>query len=550
MKIILNSLLVLVAAAIGLAIGFVWRNSRPISPPEELPAMAMGSEQKALARISTKPAIPHNVDSPLARQLERDLSMSAGVTRWLYWMEALEKATPADFPGLIRLTKGNYTATRFVAARWAETAPRHMFDTLVAEIRSGSLPEYDLTSVLLDDWPKRDPDAAIAALNEIENFGMRDSWRNQVAYGLVEKDIERALRLWPAWNLEMGFGDRGLRAVAKWTATDPRHAAEFMLGQPAGYYSRAITETVGTQWAKMDPANAMAFAAEKPGELGSALGTGAIKEWGERNLQQAAEWLGRTDARARNRFSPAFVEAWAKQDATSALSWCEANLSGPTLSDAVGGALRGAADKNIANAATLVAGMNPSPARAEAALAVAEKWFPRLASDKSVPTAAVAWLAGLDADSSKRVVTEVMWEWATSDPKSMAEFLPGISTDKVPPFAYELLARQMAQKNPIEALEWTSRVPEERGLSAGSAAFGEWHRAQRESAMKWLDSLSQTDPRREPFFDGAIRALAYDSQASEQLAAMNPAQRATARRVIETMKIAEDRRVRLLGALK
>src|SRR5687768_544432 len=64
MKIIFNSLLVLIAAAIGLAIGFAWRNSRPISQPEALPVMPMRSEPQALARISTKPALPHNADSP------------------------------------------------------------------------------------------------------------------------------------------------------------------------------------------------------------------------------------------------------------------------------------------------------------------------------------------------------------------------------------------------------------------------------------------------------------------------------------------------------
>src|SRR5688572_25946439 len=31
-------------------------------------------------------------DSPLATGLARDLSMSEGVTRWLYWLEAIEKA--------------------------------------------------------------------------------------------------------------------------------------------------------------------------------------------------------------------------------------------------------------------------------------------------------------------------------------------------------------------------------------------------------------------------------------------------------------------------
>jgi hypothetical protein len=87
-------------------------------------------------------------------------------------------------------------------------------------------------------------------------------------------------------------------------------------------------------------------------------------------------------------------------------------------------------------------------------------------------------------------------------------------------------------------------------MSAGSAAFGEWRIAQPDAAMKWWNDLAPDDPRRQPFFESAIRSLAYHWQATEQLAAMNQADRAAARRVIETMTLAEDRRARLLDALK
>ena len=33
--------------------------------------------------------------------------MSSGVTRWLYWLEAMEKASASDFPRLFRLAEGN-----------------------------------------------------------------------------------------------------------------------------------------------------------------------------------------------------------------------------------------------------------------------------------------------------------------------------------------------------------------------------------------------------------------------------------------------------------
>ena len=98
--------------------------------------------------------------------------MSSGVTRWLYWLEAIEKAVPVDFPPLLRLARGNAAATRLVSDRWIELYPRHVFDTIVAASKEGDgFGARDLAYQLFEEWPKRDPDAAIAALNQPGNFG-------------------------------------------------------------------------------------------------------------------------------------------------------------------------------------------------------------------------------------------------------------------------------------------------------------------------------------------------------------------------------------------
>jgi len=57
--------------------------------------------------------------------------------------------------------------------------------------------------------------------------------------------------------------------------------------------------------------------------------------------------------------------------------------------------------------------------------------------------------------------------------------------------------------------------------------------------MQWLRELPSTDARRRPFFQNAVRSLAYDPQAAEQFAAMTAADRAAARSVIETMSLCE-----------
>jgi hypothetical protein len=548
MKIVVNSLLILVAAAIGLGLGFLLRgSSQPqnviIGPdhPATISKPLSALRQNSLPRID---------DSPLATKLARDLSMSTGVTRWLYWLEALDKAQPADFPRLVRLAQTNGIALRFVTARWAEVAPRHMFDTIVASFkRADGLPADELANTLLAEWPKRDPDAAIAALNEAEDFGGRNHWRFDVAYAMVEKDIERSLKLMSQWGTDVGFGPSGDRAVAKWARADPRHAAEFvMTHRQTGHVGRGIMEEIGKVWGQVDSASALDFATTRTDALARTLGEAALKEWSARDLNAAADWLASADSFTRNRMSSAFVEVWAKEDAASALSWCQENLSGLSLNSAVASVVKGTAEKDLIGAAALVASMEPSSARAEAARAISRKLFPELSSNKKITPEAIAWLANLDANSMRRVTDEISWGWATSDPTTMAAFLSTADPDAISPHAYHVLARQLATRRPSEALEWASQLPGDKSLVAGGEAFSEWRSFQPEAATKWLHALPKNDARREPYFKRAIETLAYHPQAPEQLAAMTQAERATAAPILAAMKLPPDRRARLLEA--
>src|SRR5947207_14801210 len=120
----------------------------------------------------------------------------------------------------------------------------------------------------------------------------------------------------------------------------------------------------------------MYFASAKPSSLDTALANIVLKSWSAQNIQQASDWLAESDAITRHRLSPAFVEAWAKVDPTNALAWCESNLTGSSLAQTVGNIVNGAAERDVMAAAAFVASMKLSPARAEAAAAVARNWFP------------------------------------------------------------------------------------------------------------------------------------------------------------------------------
>ncbi len=557
MKLALNVVVIMVAAALGLSAGLFLRSKRQSQSPQPRVATPAAQAVRPTLKSSDTARTSAKDDSPLATQLEKDLASYSGVIRWLHWVEAVEKAAPADFPRLARLAQDNPAALQLVAARWAEIAPRHFLERLVAAAKEGRGPVQQLARVLFQEWPKRDPEGAIAALSDSGNGGVSRDWRDQVATTIINQDIERGLRLFSEWHIGdyMPFYDeRG--PVPQWAAADPRHAAQVALQYASGYLTRGVMKVIGEEWAKTDPAAALEFSASTGGQLGGILGTAALKTWAERNLNEAADWLAGADDPTRNRLSPGFVEAWAKTDAAGALAWCQENLSGSSLPRAVAAAVQGAGVSQVATAAALIAAMEPSPARAEGALTVAREWFPMLggmagpSGSQTVGPQTVAWLATLDPISIKRVLDEETWSWATSDPSSMADFLLGITNQAIGTWPYTCLGRQMARRNPAAALDWAVRLPDSLAKAAGSEAYAEWRSSQPEAATQWLNGLLADDPRREPFFQSAIRELAYNPQALEQLAAMAPQERAAARAVIENMtSLPADRRSRLLAGL-
>src|SRR5262249_34109138 len=104
-----------------------------------------------------------------------------------------------------------------------------------------------------------------------------------------------------------------------------------------------------------------------------------------------------------------FLETWASQDASAALTWSEDNLVGTRLNEAVSAVVRGAVQKDVTGAAAMVAEMQPGPARAEAAGIVAQKWFPEYMSTEPVKPELVKWLSGLDQDSIRSVLNQTCW---------------------------------------------------------------------------------------------------------------------------------------------
>lgn len=544
MRVIKQFAIFLLIASLATSAGYLLRKSQIHSASTNIAAPQTISNTVAPKNASPKSA-RKETKTLLVAKFEADLARSSGVTRLLRWIEAVDQAGPADFPSLFAMAGDKQELVQLIATRWAEKDPRGFFAEL---FRLGKQGRYlwEAGNVLFAAWAQTDMDGMLAAVDELDNSSSMSQWHQQAVNQVFPKDPEKGLSLMSRWHIENYIPFSNNDGIAAWAAKNPQHAAEVALTNPAGAATRSVMEIVGREWAKTDPAAALAFAQSNKNQFSALMADTAFSQWSDQNLKQAADWLANASPSTRDELSGKFVQSWAKSDLVGAFQWAQANLSGPTLTHAIGSAMQAAADKDVVAAADIVQSMDPSTARAEAAASVARKWFPDSFSGKKPPDEAVQWLDELDPDSTQRAVSEVSWQWAEGDPQGMAAFLKNSTSDQIPSWVYSNVARNLARNDPAAAMDWSNSLPSRYSNDVGTQAFTEWRNSQPQAASEWLAHLPADDPRRTTFLQNAISDWATDPNKAEQLArfaAINPS---AAEQMVKALPIAEDRRAAAL----
>ncbi len=518
-----RSLLIVLSAIAGLLAGFALRALRQQHGATAANS-SIANSSSAQAGTHANTGYPnHREANALATKLKSELAVSDGVTRWLLWITAVEKATPKDFPHLARMAKDIPGAVAILGARWLEADPQGLFEACMSG--DAGFPREELGDLLFREWPKKDPEAVLAVLKATPLLPM--GWQFQSLETLFALRPEQALITMSELRIS-SFGP-GMGGVEKWIAADPRHAAEVALAHPCGFATAQVLMSLGTQWAKSDPQGALAFAATQNTTSGRQLANLLIKKWVENDPDKASDWFAKVDDGTSRRLLPSFVEAWGKQDANSALQWCLANTKGGRQFDLIASLVKGSLQKSPDDAAALVAGMEPSAARSKAAAAFAEAvlhqgWWPNMVTqtpDGKAKPEAIAWLQQLDPAARKEAISTITWSWSEHDPQGFIEFLRSPAGQAAGPEAMATAATALVRKQPLEAMALANEVPEAGRQDALMETFSNWNRYQPEAAMDWLRKLPASDARRETFLLGVVRE-AVPSEAFANNAAASP----------------------------
>lgn len=562
-----RSFIIGASALLGLTAGFALR---AWSPAPDAADAAAGRTGPA-ATPGAPPKLARAAVSLLAEQTQANLSLTGGVTRWLHWMTAVEKAGPEDFPALARLAKGLPGALNMLAARWIDRDPQGMFAAcLHASGASADFPAAELAQRLMQEWPKRDPEAVLAVLKAHPNLS--GGWQFTALNALFELRPEQALITMSALGIH-NYGPN-IKGVAAWAAANPRHAAEVALAHPAGYASERVLEAIAKEWAKSDPSGALAFSLRQESAGGRDMAGHVLREWMGKDLGAARQWLSAADDSARERLLPAFVEMWGKDDPANALQWCLASTAGSLRQEVVRSLIKGAAAQDLTAAAGLVAGMEPSPLRSDAAstfadMARSKGWFPQsfgFGPEIAAATPeALAWLRQLDPDARRTTLISLSWSWAGGNPRDFAAFLQTKAGRDAPPHSWGIVARGLVRENPQEALEWAANAPEASRTEALSTTFHHWTASQPQAALSWLRELPASDPRRLAFYEGALGSLMPLSsfQNTPEIGSLEPLREArekfvrelasdpaAARQTLRELKLSDSDRTRLAALLR
>jgi hypothetical protein len=560
------------SAAAGLAVGFVL--NAVVSRNDRL-GVSKGEGGIRHADISQKsPSGTGNaIDSPLAAVLQARLSEVDGPAQWLEWMAALEKAGPADFPALARLAKDLPGALNLLASRWIGRDAGGLFELCRNPGRAGAdLPMEELSRLLMESWPARDPDAVVSALRKYPVLS--SSLKIPALTGLFPVRTEEAVRLMREPNVDAA-PPGSLEAVRKWAAADPRHAVEVLISTASGYASEQFLEEAGRVWAGVDPAAALAFADQSKHPDAHLLAKGAMGQWAEADLPAASAWLAGASVQERERLLPAFVASWAKKDASAALDWGFENSPPADHFRLVWELFQGDALRDPAVAAAQAAGLEDESGRVNAAMTFAQKatlgsgswWLDSSAGGAVLTPEAAAWLGGLDEKSREAVVRQLSrGEWGRHSPESFAAFL--LTPDAGTPGEETLTAAggNFVRMQPAEALAWAAKTPEATREAVVAGTFQEWNRLQPDAAMDWLARQPADDPQRRSLYLGAVRKLvpysAYglgsedDSplgpprEAPAKLAGLLATDPAAAREAIGRLNFTTEERANILNRLR
>lgn len=523
--------LLFLSVALGFGLGLALRKPLGVSRDSSTTMAGVGDVPASASPGSEALVRPR---SGKTRTTRRALEAKTRAHRTLWFATRAEEADHPSFQDLARLAAGDNELVKILAARWADTDLKGMFDTLVSDTALPGREQF--LDILFKQWSEKDPEAAIAALSDrgipIDVRGLRMT----VADKVMKERPGIAAEAMQDWRITNFKPD--LKRVAKWAEANPDAAMRHGARLDNGYFGEGFLKEVATGLAKNDPESAVRHTDKlAKGQNRQAYAGAAIDEWAEKDLPAAIAFASDPENAAfRADIGGALVAEWGKTDPAAALDWAYANLAGSSRAEATAALIKTVAKEDLSLATEVVQTMEPGGSRDAAVQGLFKQWFEQ---DKGAQrTEAIAWLGQLgDTRLQREAVDDIRWSWLRDHPDEVVAFSTGALKHMAPDWMIRDLASEQTRKDPLAALQWSEALHEDHRARAQDAVIETWARHQPDNITTW--ARSQPDAIRSKVVRDVARTLAYRSASAvgSWFEALPESDRATAATALQSVML-------------
>ncbi len=308
-------------------------------------------------------------------------------------------------------------------------------------------------------WQERDPDAAIAWLEQQPISTLSEAISRDTMESLAERDPRSAARLLlslPSQNRQVAWIDN---IVMRWAISDMPGAVEFASGLPDGTVKNRALTSVAKSWSVSDPKAALEFFVSQPdGEARRDILDNVVRIAAGEGSQTAANWVQELPpGDGKDQALKSVAQHWSQQDPKVALAWIETLPAGEVRRDGMATAVGHWAEADPTAAANYATHLTDPGEQAR----TVEKVLGVIA--KSDPQRATAWLAEFPTGDVRTAATPMIAStWAQNDPEAAAAWFLTLPVDNARFQALQPIVDKAAERAPQWAWQWASALTDPR----------------------------------------------------------------------------------------
>ena len=302
-----------------------------------------------------------------------------------------------------------------------------------------------------------------------------------------------------AFTDTMGFAGAFVRptVLQGWASTDPVNAAKYYTENPAqfammnmmggrggrgGMGAQGPGEIIAGEWAKQDPAAAMAWASGLKINSNEAMNS-VISQVAKSDPEKAAGMVGSMAADAQKGAYETIAKQWGAKNFADAQSWAN-GLPEDQRAAAMSAAIEGLAQSSPELAAAEIGKMTDADAIRAAVPTVAKNYA------RSDVRGSMDWLSSLDNNDAKMdAMREVMPIWAAGDGAAAIDFIKSQTSPEVKDRAAETYVWSNRSSSPSQLAEVAGMITDEgdRNRATGIVA-ARWMQEDKAAATEYINS--------------------------------------------------------------